>query len=106
MGAVCSDAEAARCASLNRAIEPVADGWLTEEYHEAAIGQLKSLLKLVQKPDQLSAAALEKFAAADCACRLLRPAKLATAFQDTAFTVQRGLTSEDVSALRGPAGLA
>lgn len=99
-------------ADAYRRIDPVADGWETEAFHESSSKQLEKLnnLFVASLDDELAATlAVDQFACAD-----LHPDGMQDVFQDDALHVQRAsamdnnpsnATDTSMPSFRGPQGL-
>ncbi len=90
-------------------LDPLKDGWESEEFAERAGERLKSLVGLLERPDDLAPEKLATFLAPDFSCGGLRPDDLTTVREDDAVLVRRpsgGSPAPTGAAHRGPGGLA
>ncbi|MEZ6117388.1 MAG: hypothetical protein R3C28_12540 [Pirellulaceae bacterium] len=76
-------------ADAYRRIDPNADGWETEAFHDATSQQLDQLTRLFKETTPDSDAKLTDWVAADFQQATLRPAQLQEVFQDEALRVLR-----------------
>lgn len=74
------------------------DGWSTEHFTNQATSQFKLVKKLLKHPEDISVAAVGKFADESITVGRLRPAEFAPAFADDLVTVNRAADSDDQSA--------
>ncbi len=97
-------------ADAYRRIDPAADGWETEAFHEASSKQLEKLTSLVQT--SLDDAVAASLAADQFGCAALYPDSVQDVFHDDSLRVQRAqaltnnaLVGVDQAEFRGPQGL-
>ena len=87
-------------------IDPTADGWQTEAFHEATNKQLHHLANLFQ--DEINDASLEQLVDQDFEGSGFQPDAFDEVFADATFEVKRGITGDEDSVgtrYRGPDGL-
>ncbi|MFV2069409.1 MAG: FG-GAP repeat domain-containing protein [Pirellulales bacterium] len=104
---VTSDLFRAELATQRELLDPVGQGWKSEETANQISSQLKRIGHLLSDPKGGEKAAPADLVAAEFECRPLRPAPLEEVFRDAAVVVRRPASSEPPSAgpFRGPAGL-
>ena len=99
----------ARRKTLRESVDPRRDGWSTEVFAERALGQLKAIGRQWSRPGGIEASRLAPVLAASAVCGPLRPAKLATVFEDSSLLVRRAADEaggDSAGAYHGPTGLA
>lgn len=70
-------------------LDPMAEGWDTEAFNDAAGGQLKALAKWIEHPEKLTASGLAPLVGAGFSCQSLRPKLLVQAYSDSQVKVRR-----------------
>lgn len=92
-------------------LDPMAEGWDTEAFNDAAGGQLKALAKSIEHPEKLTASALNPLVGPGFTCQSFLPTQLRVVYSDTQVTVRRATLPAEAGALtsnadlRGAAGL-
>ncbi|MCA9196761.1 MAG: VCBS repeat-containing protein [Planctomycetales bacterium] len=86
-------------ADAYRRIDPNADGWETEAFHDATSQQLDQLTRLFKENKSDRDANLTDWVAADFQQATLRPAQLQEVFQDEALRVLRADSLDDAVAV-------
>jgi hypothetical protein len=71
------------------ALDPQADGWESETFHDRASAQLKTLATLIGQWDAIDERELAKLVASEFRCSALRPDNLREVFHDQAVRVLR-----------------
>jgi hypothetical protein len=85
-------------------LSPENDGWLTEAFAEAALGQLRYLGHAMSGPDDARAKQLAPLIAPDFQCSSLRPRELAELFHDANTTVRQQKPSGRPAYWQGASG--
>ena len=83
------DTPESRSQAWSQVDDAASDGWSTEHFTNEAIRQFDKLKKLIKHPEDISVAAIEKIANPAVDVGPLRPAKVATAFQDASVLIKR-----------------